>query len=540
MAVPIKATNVGGPAARQGFKYQDHVAAQFLLRMFTEREIIQIECETADDIVCVRDIAGTTRYEYIQVKTTELDKKWSLTEITKLDNKKKETSLAQKSLRCDSRGGLASFRIVSRRDIYKNLNCLKSSLSERSPPHESESLGKKLVKKYPSTASPCGRDLLHWAQHCVWQVEGEMRHLQAVNLASLSEVAERQGYILANRQLVDIYEGILEIADAAAVADAAFAKSDKTITNLKLAQWLEVRLLDAFKSNSASAKPYRSKPDPFLVSFHVYHEPDFTKGLSGYDVQFELHEWRSQAFAEHLIDWLPELALKPSELVTFQHHNLRQLMALAVAKIPSGPDEKSRLIAEIILHSILRNDLNSEPIACKAFQIEKDGAFAEYGNAHIVHYRDGRPDELWLGQAMLHATSKNTHLINDIAASLNSAISKAVLTKEKKIIISLREAQHLMPVSADLEKALSTNATLDDLVKILCFPVLIAYDSDRIKAGYVEDYQIELTKEITTIYQSILSEMKIGSIQARIIIFLVPTECVTTLCSNFYANCTGL
>ena len=98
-------SNKGGPAARQGFKYQDHVAVSFIFKMLRDSSYTQVECETADDIVAVFQCAGELVNEYIQVKTTEGDHKWNMEEVIKLDGTKADSSLLHKSLNCDVRPG---------------------------------------------------------------------------------------------------------------------------------------------------------------------------------------------------------------------------------------------------------------------------------------------------------------------------------------------------------------------------------------------------------------------------------------------------
>jgi hypothetical protein len=70
-------SNAGGVAARQGFKYQDHVAAFFVLTMIDDPRLAKVECETADDIFLFWQHGGTEYSEYVQVKTTEGDRKWT-------------------------------------------------------------------------------------------------------------------------------------------------------------------------------------------------------------------------------------------------------------------------------------------------------------------------------------------------------------------------------------------------------------------------------------------------------------------------------
>lgn len=95
MAITSTPSNKGGPAARQGFKYQDHVAVSFILKMLQDSSYLQIECETADDIVAVSRPNTEFIYEYIQVKTTEGDTKWNLTEATALEKGRPDSSLFQ-------------------------------------------------------------------------------------------------------------------------------------------------------------------------------------------------------------------------------------------------------------------------------------------------------------------------------------------------------------------------------------------------------------------------------------------------------------
>ena len=59
-------SNKGGPAARQGFKYQDHVAVSFIFKMLRDSSYTQVECETADDIVAVFPVS----YTHLTLPTT--------------------------------------------------------------------------------------------------------------------------------------------------------------------------------------------------------------------------------------------------------------------------------------------------------------------------------------------------------------------------------------------------------------------------------------------------------------------------------------
>ncbi|WP_439370882.1 dsDNA nuclease domain-containing protein [Bradyrhizobium sp. DASA03120] len=44
----------GGPIARAGFLYQDHVAAKYCIEMLLDPALEQVWCETLDDITLIR------------------------------------------------------------------------------------------------------------------------------------------------------------------------------------------------------------------------------------------------------------------------------------------------------------------------------------------------------------------------------------------------------------------------------------------------------------------------------------------------------
>jgi len=112
--------------------------------MLRDSSYSQVECETADDIVAVFHCSGERVNEYIQVKTTEGDKKWNWNEVIALDGSKADSSLLHKSLKCDVRPGLARFRLVTKRDVAKILEGFKTELDKRVLPDTTTARGKAL------------------------------------------------------------------------------------------------------------------------------------------------------------------------------------------------------------------------------------------------------------------------------------------------------------------------------------------------------------------------------------------------------------
>ena len=531
-------SDAGGPAARQGFKYQDHVAVSFIFKMLQDSNYSQVECETADDIVAVFQCSGQIVNEYIQVKTTESDSKWNLNEITALDGTKANSSLLHKSLKCDVRPGIARFRIVTKRDVAKILDGFKKEIDKRVLPDTTTARGVALCKKFKTFVSPQKRDFLYWAENFVWQVYGDVEALEAVNIKALSQLAEGLGNRPNFTQLKAIYEEFLEIADKAATSSVKTAAASKIILRAPTLDHLKKLLEEADDMSTATSKPYKKHPDPFLVEFHTNAKESLLHSFSGFDVRYSLRKWRHENYAKHLVEWLPEFSLKASEIVNILAHNAETILARSISTFSDSELPRDRLIAELILHSILRSRQHSEPVACKVFY-KSAGKLSEFGNAHIVQMPD-QDDQLWLGLARMIIADDMDTTLEQIREILDETISETVLSAEREIIISLREPLHHQPKADSFNQALHRNSPIDDMLNILCFPILLTYDSAALSSGWFVNYVDNLKKEIETHFSAFTSELSENIKQVKVLIFLVPMESIELLTKAFNARCEKL
>lgn len=143
-------------------------------------------------------------------------------------------------------------------------------------------------------------------------------------------------------------------------------------------------------------------------------------------------------------------------------------MARSISAFSDSELPRDRLIAELILHSILRSSQNSEPVACKVFY-KTAGKLSEFGNAHIVQL-PGQGDQLWLGLARLIEANDMDATLEQICEVLDGTISETVLSAEREIIISLREPLHHQPKADALNQALHRNSPVDDMLNVLGLP----------------------------------------------------------------------
>jgi hypothetical protein len=523
-------SDAGGVAARRGFKYQDHVAALFVLKMIEDARLARVECETADDILLAWKNGAAEAREYVQVKTTEADRKWSQSEIVTRERPKTATSLVEKSLLCDVTTDGALFRIVSRRDVIKSLACLKLALDNRHRVAPAAELGKKLAQKW-NTKSPMGRDLAYWARNAVWQVTGDAEALAALNHKTITILAERFGTNPTASHVKEIYDDLLRLVSEAGEASRADNPDKKVIPRDAAVGWWQNHLQETDAAQRRTSKPYRARTEPFFAELHSLSEADVRRALSSFDARYEQNKWRSLQLADHLADWLPEIALKASDLVSVQHLQLRQKTKDAIQTIKRHRAVAvEQLMAETMLHALIRQTHGSEPIACKLFCQSSTG-LQSFGNAHIVHSTDG--DTLWLGRAVVATAATHDEVIKKTVAELEHVLQADFLKEERETILALREPQHLLPTS--LEATLSRNAPIDDLVGALCIPVLVGYDSKVLSGGYADGYQRKLVEEVVAAYEGLKPRLPEALKAVKVHVFLIPIECVKTLTDQFSA-----
>jgi len=521
-------SDAGAVASRRGYKFQDHVAVHFILRMIADPDLANVECETADDIVLTWSDVPLGRPEYVQVKTADADSKWSQKEVCKRAIAGQPTSLIEKSLLCDSKRANARFRIVTQRGVNKSLACIEAELNRRVKNSSVESLGRKFAKKY-STQSANGHDLAYWTANTVWQAVGSMDALIAKNQQALARLAEQHGANPTHSHTVTIYENLLNWADAAASASRVTNPDDKIISRDGALERWSGHMASTTAAQRRTSKPYRVRTEQFFAELHHISEAEIRRALSGYDARYDQQRWRSKELAEYLADWLPELALKASELVEVQHLNMRLKRRGALNEIRRHRNiDPSRLLGEVLLHAVLRHHFQSEPIACKLFYNTLDGT-KPFGNAHIVHRVDG--DELWLGHSTVCDGSSYDAVVSTIVEEFERLADPEFLKAEREVIVTLREPHHLLPTS--LEKAFERYAPIDDLLDVLSICVLVGYDSNVLAGGFNDGYRQKLVQEVSARYEEIKPRLPSSVATLRVHVFLIPTECVKTLTGHF-------
>lgn len=523
------ASDAGGVAGRRGQKHQDHVAASFVIDMLDDLSMLQIECETADDVTIRWMIDGVAINEYVQVKTTDGDTKWSVTELTARDQSRSGTSIAERSLACDSHSEAPLFRLVTVREPRGNLAHFKILRNNRADVANAMTLAAEpFLNKYPSFKSKNQRTLADWAECLLWQVEHSIEKLADRNKLKLLRLASQAGERPCFSEIEDSYSALLNIVIDAGDASRVSSPAKKCIPRADAVRWWKLQIERFAVESRRILKVYRVATNDFFSEFHLKSEPLIKRSLSAYDVEYDGRDWRCSELVDYLIDWIPEVVLPPEILATFDHLSAQTVLPRAIEACDThGKLTSQTLLSELMLHAILRHHHKSEPIACKIFHM--NAGTLVFSSAHVI--LDNAGDQLWLGQTRVSTAADRDGIPKAIASALKAAFNKDVLKRERKMILQLRHPRHLS--DHNLGRSMAANGKVDDLLSVLHVPILIAYDSDVLSSGFTDEYVKHLRDEAEDIYEAVKEDVALEFRDINIHIFLVPVECADTLARTF-------
>lgn len=216
--------DLGGIHARQGFAYQDHVAAGFYIEMLTKDNLIEVACETYDDVRLVWQEQQTPTVEFVQVKAEHPDQLWT---IAKLCERAKSTtkpngegsSILEKSLSRDKFAELSWFRIVTCRQVHSDIQFLVTH--ERGHVHRSlenpvfKTLTDSVAKHLNGVKSPKQNDTTFWLRNATWSVIPD-NDIRTLNQPPLSKALYALGERCDPDSVNGIYENLLALAKTTA------------------------------------------------------------------------------------------------------------------------------------------------------------------------------------------------------------------------------------------------------------------------------------------------------------------------------------
>ncbi len=263
---------------------------------------------------------------------------------------------------------------------------------------------------------------------------------------------------------------------------------------------------------------YENKPDRFLKV--IIHElanknvPGKTFSCSDY----ESGKWRANDFAEYLIEWLPEFALKFSEYADFNGVTGRRLLKKAANHIYTTIKKENRgEFGEILLHALIREYFDSKPAVSKVFyKTSSNDTIKGFDAVHLIEKDNDY--EIWLGEAKFYSDYKDA--IRDVVAEIKLHLENGFLRQEFMFIEG--KIDDSWESSSKFKDLISGRVSLDEIKKRICIPILITYNTNIYKNNNVFNakFQTEISKECNDIFELIAE--KCQDIQIKLHVFLVP------------------
>lgn len=234
----------GGPIARKGFAYQDHVAAGKCLDMLLDGGPTQVWCEAEDDIVLVWVIQGEEWFEFVQVKSNELDKLWSLADLCKPGPATEDgpgACIIEKSLAHDRGDGNCRFRIVTCREPNSDITALKldrDNEARTAKDGDLETLVTAVEARLGGCKSANGNGVGFWVRMTVWEHKASISDIENENLVKLDTILHRESRLLAPDQKRELYVKLTQKVFDASLARGKAHREAKRIKAAALRDWL--------------------------------------------------------------------------------------------------------------------------------------------------------------------------------------------------------------------------------------------------------------------------------------------------------------
>jgi hypothetical protein len=246
--VPLSIYNLspielGGFEARKGFAFQDHVAAGFCLDMLENGTLMEVWCETLDDITLIFHLTDGVCVEFVQVKGTELDQLWTVAKVCEREKKENGVSkcILEKSLAQDRCRERCRFRMVTARPIKNELKVL--GLPYDAPDRINgkiafDALHELLNPKVGEFRSANGHDFTFWTANLYWDQRHDETSVHNANLLKLNSILNTKGLNLAPDQNNELYTKLLKKVWDASRADPRIAPAWKRIKRADFDDWL--------------------------------------------------------------------------------------------------------------------------------------------------------------------------------------------------------------------------------------------------------------------------------------------------------------
>ncbi|MCL9775737.1 dsDNA nuclease domain-containing protein [Vibrio methylphosphonaticus] len=518
----MEQSDSGGPAALKGFSYQNFAAAYYTLSMLRDKSLLSVRCEVVDDI----DLVYDDRIEYVQVKTTDDDTKWSIKEfavastrtVPKTGQQKKdqivskEDSILHKSMACDKSQLPGYFRILTTRDVKKELHLLKIDINTRPQKEGKEkllaSLRRKIKLNKPRNSTefktPKGNDVEYWLDHAEWTVIPNQTQLELACTSLILQAAQEQGIFLSsNSDDIRILCSLLSnLTKKSATSRVLYSAADKSYHRIDFIKWFSNEIEHYANLNSRHIKVYstnQNKLTAIIKSFftdrdlYKNHSFDGEKICTGLHGGYHRRNYTYGQIAKNLCQWLPQVLLLPNELADHKPENLDEKIAIYTKRKKQSYQNINELISKALLYSIIRTKYKSQPIAANLYI--DDNMKTCFDNVHIL-LEDHSPDKLLMGFSyLIEGSIKDA--VDNMIMQFDELLGSEAFDTQKEKILETKEDGYLL--KHDIDEILNANSSLDENIDRFRFAFFLGYESCNLDCNNKhmhKDYLLTLEEEV--------------------------------------------
>lgn len=239
---------------------------------------------------------------------------------------------------------------------------------------------------------------------------------------------------------------------------------------------------------------------------------------------FELGAWRYKQLAEHLFDWLPEVALRPKEREAFLYEPNKTLAKSCRRLFDTDDPSKRGEVGEILLHAACRQEFGTAPFVARLFY--KMRTNDSVTSVDVVHVLMNEHDklELWLGEAKLY---------DDIQAAKYRALKSVEPLWDSEFLSEMKaligpKIDEQAPYEKELVWLFEEETSLDQIISRIVIPICIAADFSETKAASRRDaaYIDSVTKELKAARSYMKQRVPVD---INFVVIFVPLDCKAKL-----------
>lgn len=272
-------------------------------------------------------------------------------------------------------------------------------------------------------------------------------------------------------------------------------------------------------------------PDDFLEVVHQTSAQDVDVSGIAACAGFELKAWRSKKLAEHLLNWLPHFALRPSEIEAIGTQNHFKLLKKAAYTVFKAEAYKGRgEIGELLLHIIGVTQYRAQAFVSRLFyKMRTNDQVTGFDSALVTYDEETEDVELWLGEAKFYQKS-----LQGVSAALKSLQGhlEAGFLEETKVLVGPK-IESSSPGYEKLQWLFNDGNKLDEIISRIVVPVLIASESEA--AQSYDGCDITYRSLVVEEYDYIVGRLAMSPITSsvRVVVFYVPLASKAELEAEF-------